>query len=394
MKRIPYGRQEILQSDIDAVTQVLESDFITQGPLIQTFEQALADYCGANHAVAVNSATSALHIACLALHVGPGDCVWTSPNTFVASANCARLCGADIDFVDIDPATYNLCAKSLEEKLSYARKNGQALPKVVIVVHFAGQSCDMQAIDALAQEYQFRVIEDASHAVGGRYLGEAVGCCRYSDITVFSFHPVKIITTGEGGVATCNDARLHERMQLFRTHGVNKPSSANPAAADEPWLYEQLELGLNYRLTDIQAALGISQLQRLDSYVARRRELAERYDRLLQGAGLVLPEQAAYGRSAFHLYPVQVGTSFHSGDYRRRVYHQMVEQGIGVNVHYIPVHTQPYYQNLGFAWGDYPQAESYYLHALTLPLFGSMTEQEQDRVVAALLRCLALDTAA
>ena len=392
MKRLPYGRQEILQSDINIVTRVLESDFITQGPYVPLFEAAITDYCGSRHAVAVNSATSALHLACLALDVGPGDVVWTSPITFVASANCARLCGAAVDFVDVDPQTYNLCAQALEEKLRVAMRFGKPLPKVVIVVHFAGQSCEMRAIAALADEFGFHVVEDASHAIGGRYMNQPIGKCIYSDITVFSFHPVKIITTGEGGVATCNSDKLYERMSLLRTHGVSRPAlvskSPDSLPTTEPWVYEQHELGLNYRLTDIQAALGVSQMTRLDEYVSRRRVLADQYNDQLVGLNLTLPWQAEYGESAYHLYPVLIGQKGESGQYRRAVYHHMIKQGIGVNVHYIPVHTQPYYQQLGFKSGDFPEAEAYYSRTLTLPLFGSMTNDEQQRVVESLYICL------
>lgn len=383
MKRLPYGRQDILQEDIDAVTDVLRSDFITQGPVVEQLEAALAIYCGASHAVAVNSATSALHIACLALGLGPGDLAWTSPNTFVASANCIRLCGADVDFVDIDPETYNLCAVALERKLRQCRAAGELGPTVVIVVDFAGQPCDMKAIKALANEYDFAIIEDASHAIGGRYEGNAVGSCEYSDVTVFSFHPVKIITTGEGGAALCNSPEVFEKMKLLRTHGVRK-YAAMECSDVEPWRYTQEALGLNYRMTDIHAALGLSQLARLDSYVEHRHYLATRYDQMLTSLDVTLPHQAPYGYSSYHLYPVLVGSPGGGGGARLSLYNELVSQGIGVNVHYIPVHTQPYYQRLGHHYGDYPVAESYYERTLTLPLFGSMTEQDQNRVINAL----------
>jgi UDP-4-amino-4,6-dideoxy-N-acetyl-beta-L-altrosamine transaminase len=385
MKYIPYGRQEITQSDKDSVMSVLESDFITQGPEVERFETSVASYCHAQHAVAVNSATSALHLGCLALGVGQGDLVWTSPITFVASANCARLCGADVDFVDVDPRTYNLCAEALEEKLLLALKFGQRIPNVVIAVHFAGQSCDMRQINKLANEYDFRVIEDASHAIGARYLNNPVGNCEYSDICVFSFHPVKIITSAEGGLALCNDQKLYEKMKLCRTHGVAK-LSARFSLVDEPWRYEQHILGLNYRLTDIQAALGTSQLQRLDAYVERRHELARKYDQMLSATGLTLPYQSEDSFSAFHLYPVLAGYAGDGGAGRRALYHAMVEQNLGVNVHYIPVHTQPYYQALGHQPGDFPQAEAYYERTLSIPLFGSMTDEEQDRVIDCIFR--------
>lgn len=393
LKNLPYGRQEITETDVESVLRVLQSDFITQGPVVERFESGIATYCEAEHALAVNSATSALHLACLALDVGPGDLVWTSPNTFVASANCARLCGADVDFVDVDPQTYNLCAERLKEKLELASVKGSALPKVVIPVHFAGQSCDMKSIRRLADQYDFRIIEDASHAIGGRYLNAPIGNCAYSDISVLSFHPVKIITTGEGGMALSNQTHLYERMKLLRTHGVRKLADSS-IESDEPWRYEQSVLGLNYRLTDIQAALGLSQLKRLDDYVARRHELAERYDTQLSTIGLTLPQQFNDSYSALHLYPVLVDDPSDTGAARRQLYHAMIAQGIGVNVHYIPVHSQPYYQELGHRVGDYPIAESYYARTLTLPLFGSMSDEEQDRVVEALYECLEIRKAA
>ncbi len=387
---IPYGRQAITEADIAAVIAVLRSDFLTQGPAVPRFEQAVAAYCGAAHGVAVNSATSALHLACLALGLGPGDWLWTSPNTFVASANCGRYCGARVDFVDIDPCTYNLDPAALAAKLEVAERQGR-LPKVVVPVHFAGQPCDLVAIAALARRYGFRVIEDASHAIGGRYRGEPIGNGRHADITVFSFHPVKLITTGEGGLATTNDPDLAARMARLRSHGISRePAEMRgqipgqiPGELDAPWYYQQLELGFNYRLTDIQAALGHSQLQRLDGYVARRQYLAARYDRLLADLPLLLPYRDPTHRSALHLYPVQV-----PGD-RRRVFDALRQAGIGVNVHYIPVHTQPDYARFGFQRGDFPVAEAYYERAISLPLYPLLTETEQDQVVAALRDALA-----
>ena len=378
---IPYGRQAITEADIAAVTAVLRSDFLTQGPAVPRFEQAVAAYCGAAHGVAVNSATSALHLACLALGLGPGDWLWTSPNTFVASANCGRYCGARVDFVDIDPHTYNLDPASLAVKLEQAERQGR-LPKVVVPVDFAGQPCDLAAIATLARRYGFRVIEDASHAIGGRYMSEPIGNGRHTDITVFSFHPVKLITTGEGGLATTNDPDLAARMARLRSHGISRdPTEMQGRIQGElegPWYYQQLELGFNYRLTDIQAALGHSQLQRLDDYVARRQHLATRYDRMLAALPLRLPYRDPAHRSALHLYPVQV-----PGD-RRRVFDALRQAGIGVNVHYIPVHTQPDYARFGFQSGDFPVAEAYYERAISLPLYPLLTEVEQDQVVAAL----------
>lgn len=378
---IPYGRQEITAADIAAVTAVLGSDFLTQGPAIPRFEQAIADYCGVAHGVAVNSATSALHLACLALDLGPGDRLWTSPNTFVASANCGRYCGAAVDFVDIDPDTYNLSPWALATKLEAAAASSR-LPKVVVPVHFAGQPCDMQAIATLGQRYGFRIIEDASHAIGGRYRGGAIGNCRYSDITVFSFHPVKIITTGEGGLATTNDPALAERLARLRSHGITREPAEMRGAPEGPWYYQQIELGFNYRITDIQAALGLSQLQRLDDYVVRRQYLAARYDRGLAALPLGLPYRDAQHQSALHLYPIQVRAE------RSRVFAALRQAGIGVNVHYIPVHTQPDYGQFGFKRGDFPIAEAYYDHAISLPLFPTMTEAEQDQVMAVLATAL------
>ena len=380
---IPYGRQSISDLDVAAVEAVLRSDWITQGPSITAFERALADYCGVPHGVAVANATAALHIAMLALGVGPGDVVWTSANTFLASANCALYCGAEVDFVDTDPHTYNMCPQQLAAKLEQAKAAGR-LPKVVVPVHFAGQSCDMQAIAALAQQYGFRVVEDASHAVGADYLDGKVGNCRYSDIAIFSFHPVKILTTAEGGMLMVRDPALHRRLQLLRSHGMTREEGELTDKDEGAWYYEQIALGFNYRITDLQAALGLSQLQRLDAFLARRRALAKRYDQLLAGLPLAVPQQAAFGVSAFHLYPIHVAP-----ERRRAVFDSLRAQGIGVNVHYIPVYTQPYYRKLGFRDGLCPNAEQYYAGAISLPMFYSMTDAEQDRVVAAVGKALA-----
>ena len=376
---IPYGRQDITQADIDAVTETLRSDFITQGPAIPRFENALADYCGASHAVAVNSATSALHIACLALGLGNGDWLWTSPNTFVASANCGLYCGANVDFVDIDTKTYNMSSVSLRQKLEKAEKKG-TLPKVVIPVHFAGQSCEMREIHALSQQYGFKIIEDASHAIGGKYLGAPIGNCHCSDITVFSFHPVKIITTAEGGVATTNDDELAAKMQRLRSHGITREPDCMTGPTEGPWYYQQVELGFNYRMTDIQAALGYSQLQRLDHYIERRHEIKEQYDSMLDALPLILPWQHPDSYSALHLYPVQIDQR-DSDKNRKVVFEAMRSAGIGVNVHYIPVHRQPFYQELGFKQGDFPNAETYYDHTLSLPMYPLLTSRQQSNVV-------------
>ena len=380
---IPYGRQDITPEDIAAVEAVLRSDFLTQGPAVPGFEQALAAYCGAARGVAMNSATSALHVACLALGLGPGDRLWTSPNTFVASANCGLYCGAEVDFVDTDPATYNMSVAALEARLVAAAAEGR-LPKVVIPVHFAGQSCEMRAIHALGQQYGFRIIEDASHAVGATYLGEPVGNCRYSDITIFSFHPVKIITTAEGGMAMTNDPALAERMERLRSHGITRDPAAMAWDSEGPWYYQQVELGYNYRITDLQAALGRSQLARLDDYVARRHAIAARYDAALAGLPLTTPWQHPDSRSALHLYPIRL----HDASRRREVFEALRAAGIGVNVHYIPVHTQPHYHRLGFRPGDFPEAERYYAGAISLPMFPTLTPAQQDEVVAALARVL------
>ena len=379
---IPYGRQDVTQADIDAVVEVLRSDFLTQGPQVPRFEQAVAQHVGAGHALAVNSATSALHMACLALGLGPGDWLWTSPITFVASANCALYCGAEVDFVDIDPRTYNLCPQALERKLEEAERNGR-LPKVVVPVHLCGQPCDMQAIHGLAKRYGFRIIEDASHAIGGRYQGEFIGNCRYSDITVFSFHPVKIITTAEGGMALTNDTALADKMALLRSHGITRDPSQMTHEADGPWYYQQIDLGFNYRMTELQAALGVSQMQRLDQFVARRHELARRYDELLADLPVVTPWQHPDSYSGLHLYVIRLKL-----DGIRRTHRQVFEslraQGIGVNLHYIPVHSQPYYQRMGFQSGDFPQAEHYYAEAISLPMYYGLSEAMQDTVVQAL----------
>lgn len=381
---IPYGRQNISEEDINAVIEVLRSDFITQGPVVPEFEKSVADYCGANHAVAVNSATSALHIACLALGVGPGDLVWTSPITFVASANCARYCGADVDFVDIDPRTYNLSVASLAEKLEQAKRDGR-IPKVLIPVHFSGQSCEMEAIHALSTQYGFRIIEDASHAIGGSYKGGKVGNCNYSDITVFSFHPVKIITTGEGGMAVTNDLQLVKHMARLRSHGITRYPSEMTCTPDGAWYYQQIELGFNYRMTEIQAALGVSQMRRLDEFVTQRQLIAQRYDDLLKDSPLTLPWQLTDTDSSLHLYVVRIPSgSLNVG--RREVFDRMRSDGIGVNLHYIPVYRQPYYERMGLKADDFPNAEQYYAEAITLPIFPGLTPLQQDEIVQRLLK--------
>lgn len=376
---IPYGKQDILPQDIDAVVAVLKSDFLTQGPCVPRFEALLASYCNARHAVAVNNATSALHLACLALGLGPGDWLWTSPVTFVASANCGLYCGAQIDFVDIDPATCNMSVEALEQKLEAAEKNG-TVPKVLVAVHLCGQPCEMRKIHSLSQRYGFSIIEDAAHAIGGRYMGEPIGNCRYSDITVFSFHPVKIITTAEGGIAVTNRGDLAVRMKQLSSHGITRDPALMTHEPDGPWYYQQTGLGFNYRMTELQAALGISQLDRVDAYVAKRHSLAQRYNELLNEVPITVPFQHPDGYSAYHLYVIRLRIDkIHLG--RRKVFEALREKGIGVNVHYIPVHTQPYYQKLGFRKGAYPAAEQYYREAITLPLYPGLSRHKQDHVI-------------
>lgn len=386
MSLIPYSRQNITEADVQAVVAALQSDFLTQGPMVPRFEQAVVARCGAQFGVATNSATSSLHLACLALGLGPGDRLWTVPNTFVASANCGRYCGANVDFVDIDPLTWNMSVASLHAKLVQAKATG-TLPKVVVPVHFSGQLADQEAIWELAREFNFMIIEDASHAIGAARNGEAAGSCRWSDITVFSFHPVKIITTGEGGMALTNDADLAGRMALLRSHGITREPARMRGDTAGSWYYEQLDLGFNYRMTDIQAALGLSQLERLTEFVARRNALARRYDLLLDNLPLQLPKLMAGTDSAWHLYVVRVGRA--SARPRREVFERMRDRGVGVNVHYMPVHLQPYYRDLGFAPGHCPEAERHGEEAITLPLYPGLTETEQDRVVAALRESLA-----
>jgi len=375
---IPYGRQDISEADIQAVVDVLRSDWLTQGPTIPRFEQAIAEYCGAGHAVAVSNATGALHIACLALGVGPGDIVWTVPNTFVASANCALYCGANIDFVDIDARTYNMSVDALREKLEQAELAGE-LPKVVIPVHFAGQSCEMREIHTLAKQYGFRIIEDASHAIGGKYLGKPVGNCQYSDIAIFSFHPVKIITSAEGGMALTNDSGLAERLRLFRSHGITRDENLMQGTSEGAWYYEQLELGYNYRMTDMQAALGLSQFSRLDEFCESRRQIFLRYECALKDFPIVLPWQHPDTSSALHLFPIQCPIDKDRG----QVFSALRKAGVGVNVHYLPVHTQPYYRKLGFKPGDFPQAEKFYARAISLPMYSAMPAESLRHVINA-----------
>lgn len=380
---IPYGRQDINQEDIKAVIEVLQSDFLTQGPQVPLFEKAIKKAVNAEYALAVNSATSALHIACLALGVGKGDVVWTTPITFVASANCALYCGADIDFVDIDPKTYNLSSKSLSQKLAHAKENNLPLPKVVIPVHLCGQPCEMDKIHALSIEYGFAIIEDASHAIGGRYKKNPIGNCEYSDITVFSFHPVKIITTAEGGVATTNNAVLAKKMDLLRSHGITRDESLMEESSHGGWYYEQLDLGLNYRMTDMQAALGLSQISRLHEFVTKRNKFALVYDDLLKNLPLETPFQIEDSYSARHLYVIRLKLANISISHKE-VFERLRTNGIGVNLHYIPVHHHPYYKKLGFNQEKFPESNKYYQEAISIPIFHAMTFDQQDKVISVL----------
>lgn len=379
MSFIPYGRQDISPEDVSAVVEVLTSDYLTQGPKVPEFEECVARYVGVAEAIAVNSATSALHIACMALDLGEGDWLWTSPNTFVASANCGLYCGANVSFVDINPQTYNMDIDALRQKLSKAKNDGN-LPKVVVPVAFAGQSCNMKEIHELSLEYGFKIIEDASHAIGGNYLNTKIGASIYSDITIFSFHPVKIVTTAEGGMALTNDKRLAEKMRLARSHGITRDTQAMTQEPDGPWYYQQIDLGLNYRMTEMQAALGISQMKRIDDFVTRRHQLANRYDQLLAGLPLRTPYQSVDSYSGYHLYPIVLDNK----EKRLAVFNAMRKANIGVNVHYIPVHLQPYYKALGYKSGDYPQSELYYSGAISLPMYATLSDIEQDFVVKTL----------
>lgn len=386
--KIPYGRQSISQADVNAVLKVLNSDWLTQGPSVESFERVATRHSGANFSCAVNSATSALHLACIALELQGGDYLWTVPNTFVASANCALYCGASVDFVDIDPATFNMCSEKLEEKLQAAEKVGK-LPKIVVPVHFAGLSCDMERIHKLSLKYGFKIIEDASHAVGGSYLEHPVGSCHYSDITILSFHPVKIITTGEGGMALTNNPHVARRMSLLRSHGITKDMASMSGDIDGDWSYQQIELGFNYRMTDLQATLGVSQYRRLANFVSARNELAERYTDKLIDFPVSIQKQSGGTYSAYHLFVINFQDETHIKK-RQLIFNHLRKAGIGVNVHYIPVHTQPYYKAMGFDWGDFPISEKYYQSALSLPMFSDLTFDEQDYVVNKLREALSI----
>jgi UDP-4-amino-4,6-dideoxy-N-acetyl-beta-L-altrosamine transaminase len=377
---IPYGMHEIDQTDIDLVVKVLKSDFITQGPLVSKFEEKVSDYCGAKYGVAVNSATSALHVACLALKLSSGDRVWTSANTFVASANCALYCGADVDFVDIDLKTYNISIASLEEKLKGARLENK-LPKIVIPVHYAGQSCDMKSIFKLSKEYGFKIIEDASHALGGKYCDQQIGGCDYSDVTIFSFHPVKMITSGEGGMALTNDKSVAEGMFLYRTHGITRNQDLMKIhPLDEICDFQQIELGFNYRMTDIHAALGVSQMRKIHEFVKKRKKIAKYYDEAFFEEPITTPWQHLDSSSSYHLYPVRIDNE-QCGKSQRYVYDEMRKNGIGVSLHYMPVYRHPYYQSMGFKIGYCPNAEYIYKHFISLPIYSALKVEDQDYIV-------------
>ena len=383
---IPYGKQDINQADIEAVIAVLKSDFLTQGPQVPLFEKNVSNYCDAQYGVAVNSATSALHIACLALGLGKGDWLWTSPNSFVASANCGLYCGAKVDFVDIDPKTYNLSVEKLKKKLIQAKEDNK-LPKIVVPVHFAGQSSDMQSIHKLSKEFGFKIIEDASHAIGGKYQDKPIGGCQYSDITVFSFHPVKIITTAEGGLATTNQKNLAEKMQLFRAHGITRDPNLMTKETDGGWYYQQIELGFNYRMNDLQAALGIAQMKRLDKFIAIRHSLKKRYDELLKDLPLITPFQSSDSYSSLHLYPIKLKLEQISKSHNE-IFDELRQSGVGVNLHYIPIHMQPYFENMGFKKGDFPIAENYYTRVISVPIYQNLIFETQDKVVSILKKIL------
>lgn len=378
MNFIPYGRQDITKEDIDAVVKTLQSDYLTQGPVVEKFETSLKNYCDAKYSIAVNSATSALHIACLAIGIQKGDIVWTSPITFVASANCALYCGASIDFVDINFDTNNICIDALKEKLKKA-KSENCLPSVLIPVHMCGTCCDMESIFNLSKEYGFKIIEDASHAIGGKYKNSKIGESKYSDITVFSFHPVKIITTGEGGAALTNNKEIFKKLALFRSHGVTRDSSQMTKMPEGDWYYEQTELGFNYRMTDIQAALGVSQISRIDSYVSKRNEIAEYYDKNLSYLPIELPKTPDDVYSSYHLYIIKLSQD--ASIKRKELFNFLRNNKIGVNVHYIPVHLQPYYKKRGFSEGDFPEAERFYRQAISLPLHPNLSKKDQDFII-------------
>ena len=383
---IPYGKQDVSQDDIDAVVDVLKSDYLTQGPIVPKFEKSLSDFTKAKYSVVVNSATSALHIACKALEVSPGDMVWTSAITFVASANCALYCGANVDFVDIDSNSYNICIESLTKKLELARLSGN-LPKVLIPVHLSGQSCDMKSIFELSKEYGFAIIEDASHAIGGMYTDEPVGNCKFSDIAVFSFHPVKIITSGEGGAAMTNNPKLDQKMRLFASHGITRNTELMENVPDGPWYYEQLSLGSNYRMTELQAALGLSQMSRINSFIQKRHQIAKRYNDELKHLPLTLPAQGNEHYSSYHLYIIRLKLDAIQKSHKE-IFEELRHEGLGVNLHYIPVYHHPYFKKLGFKKGYCSEAENYYREAISIPIYFGLSDELQDQAIETILKVL------
>jgi len=383
---IPYGKQDVSQDDIDAVVDVLKSDYLTQGPIVPKFEKSLSDFTKAKYSVVVNSATSALHIACKALEVGPGDIVWTSAITFVASANCALYCGADVDFVDIDSNSYNICIESLTKKLELARLSGN-LPKVLIPVHLSGQSCDMKSIFELSKEYGFAIIEDASHAIGGMNADEPIGNCKFSDIAVFRFHPVKIITSGEGGAALTNNPELDKNMRLFASHGITRNTKLMENVPDGPWYYEQLSLGSNYRMTELQAALGLSQMSRINSFIQKRHQIAKRYNDELKHLPLTLPAQGNEHYSSYHLYIIRLKLDAIQKSHKE-IFEELRREGLGVNLHYIPVYHHPYFKKLGFKKGYCPEAENYYREAISIPIYFGLSDELQDQAIETISKVL------
>jgi UDP-4-amino-4,6-dideoxy-N-acetyl-beta-L-altrosamine transaminase len=385
--KIKYGKQDITTEDISAVVDVLKSDLLTQGPVVPQFEKAACDFTGAKNAIAVNSATSALHIACMALDLGPGDCLWTCPNTFVASSNCAVYCGASVDFVDMDADSYNISIEQLRNKLAIAEKNN-SLPKILVPVHLSGQSCEMQEIKTLSEQYGFKIIEDGSHAIGGTYQDLPVGNCKYSDITVFSFHPVKIITTGEGGMALTNNADLANRMRQHRSHGVtSNPDEMSERPINEIWNYQQVCLGYNYRMTDIAASLGLNQIKRLNDIVCKRNKIADRYNKELSNMPLRIPWQHPATMSSYHLYIIRLDLDKIIKT-QPQIHDELIKLGILVNLHYIPVYRQPFYEKMGFKAGYCPESESYHREALSIPMYPTLSSEEQDRVINTLKKVI------
>ena len=379
---IPYAKQDISDEDIDSVIEVLKSDFLTQGNKVPLFEDIISERVGAKYALAANSATSCLYLSCLSLGLSKEDILWTSPITYVASANCALYCGAEVDFVDIDPLTWNISVEILEEKLKTARKI-KKVPKILVLVHLAGNPCDLQKVFDLSKEYGFSIIEDASHALGSKYSGEHIGSSVYSDISVFSFHPVKNITTGEGGMILTNNQKLSEKIHLYRSHGITRDTKKMINKEEGLWYYEQLLLGFNFRMSDIHAALGISQMNSLDKFISIRNELSQIYTEELKGLPLTIQRVRKEDLSAWHIFVIRLKLSELKLS-RLEIYNSLRNKGIGVNVHYIPVHLHPFYKNLGFNKGDFPNSENYYDGAITIPMFTKLKKKEIKYVIQAL----------